>query len=106
MQINIIKNTCSMVELGDLTRYSIEGLSCKIFRKAVNAKLEQQNKTDTYNKNYAILYNCSNFSLVKPLKKLGFKHVYTYTGSDDRRVKIFILEFDKKNWFQRLFKNI
>ena len=102
MKINKIQSTCSMVELGSLDLYDIKGISRKSFRRLINSMLKNLNMSDTHDKNYSILYNCSYQDLVKHLKKLGFKHVYTYDGHRNP-VKVFILQFDKRNWFQRLF---
>lgn len=102
MKINKIQSTCSMIELGCLKKYDIKEISRKTFRRLINSMLRDLNMSDTYDKNYSILYNCSNKDLVKYLKRLGFKHVYTYDGYRSP-VKVFILQFDKRNWFQRVF---
>ena len=100
MRINKITSTCSMIELGNVDKYCVKGLTRKQFRGSINRMLRSLNMNDMDDKNYSILYNCSNMDLVKYLKRLGFKHVYTYDGHGNP-VKVFILQFDKQNWFQR-----
>lgn len=105
MKLNQVGNTCSMWELGNVERSSISSISKTEFEFALCKALEKINKS--YDSK-AIIYNCSNESLHKNLKKLGFKKAFSYKGySSYSDVITFVKrtgEFvEKKSFLRRLF---
>lgn len=90
-----------MLELTDPNGDLYDIHSKQDFLSDINRYLKEKKLYSTQDKNYSILYNCTCKTRFKKLKSFGFKHVFTYQGVE--KVKVLILEVNRKPWYKRLF---
>ena len=79
MNLNKIRNTCSMLELGNISEGELE-ITRNDFLIKINKGLASLEKPKTYGKNYTIIFNCSRDTVRNHALKLGFERVIIYKG--------------------------
>ena len=99
MELNRITNTCSMFELGRVYNSSLENITLKDFE---NFTKRESIRFDNLPTNFSIIYNCTNDTYYKSLKKLGFKQISRYKGWSNNDVKVLIWKSEKYTFFERL----
>lgn len=100
MNLNKIKNTCSMLELGDVSRNDLI-LSRNAFLIKINKGLVSLEKPKTYDKKYTIIYNCTIRARRNLALKLGFERVFIYKGESKVSVLMF-KAYKKPSLFLRI----
>lgn len=100
MKLNIITNTCSMFELGNVYSNNLKDITLKDFKIFTKKELIKINK---YPEKFSIIYNCTNNNYYRILKKLGFKQISRYKGySSFNDVKVLIWKSEKYTFFERI----
>lgn len=100
MNLNKIKNTCSMLELGDVLERDLE-IKRTDFLIKINKGLRNLEKTGILNKNYTIMYNCTSHIRRNLALRLGFERVFIYKGESKVSVLMF-KTYKKPSLFLRI----
>ena len=98
MKLNKITSTCSMYELGDVLPRALSKKRTK--KEFINWLTDQE--TIIYGKDKCIIYNSTNSTISKRLRKIGFKKVFSYTGQGYVSVYMLRVRDLERNWFKRL----
>ena len=98
MNVNKIQNTCTMIEIGNISQYEIHSTTKLI--KLINRGLKDMNKPLLYEDNYMIMYNGYEKIIITKLKRLGFKKVASYKGH--QKIQVLMWQPNKVSLWQKI----